>query len=35
VSLERRALNSFERIEVKAPFTTDPQFGHYLSLIHI
>lgn len=29
MSLEQRALNSFERIEVKAPFTTDPQFGHY------
>jgi hypothetical protein len=29
VSLEQRALDSFERIEVKPPFTTDPQFGHY------
>jgi hypothetical protein len=29
VSLEQRALDSFERIEVKPPFTTAPQFGQY------
>lgn len=29
MSLEQRALDSFERIEVKPPFTTEPQFGHY------
>ena len=28
-NLERRARYSFERIEVKAPFTTASQFGRY------
>jgi hypothetical protein len=29
MTLEQRALDSFKRIEVKPPFTTEPRFGHF------